>query len=254
MTKMISLMYHDVYSLSATESGFQNDGAIKYKISKKIFKEHIEQISIYCVNHFIEKKNILLTFDDGGNSFLTVIAPILEMYGFRGYFFITTKLINTPGFLTSEAIKQLDIRGHVIGTHSHTHPINISTLSDQGIEYEWVASLQILKDILKKSVEYASIPGGFFSSFSAKVLFSKGVNVIFTSNPSTSIKFEDTKMIIGRYSVTQGMTSREVLDILRPFSMIRIKLAIYWNMLNIAKLILGKNYFKLRNKLIKFKN
>ncbi len=250
MSKLISLMYHDVYEKSVTESGFQNIGALKYKISRQSFEEQIKEISAISETHSIEKRNICLTFDDGGKSFLTVIAPILETYGFSGYFFITTKLINTAGFLTAAEIVELDNRGHYIGTHSHSHPPNISLLSFREIESEWTESSNILNDILKKPVEYASIPGGFFSSDSEKALFSVGVNVIFTSNPVSSIKFVKGKRIIGRFSIMHGMTTEEVRDITKSFSLIRFKLALKWNILKIVKLVCGRHYFKLRNYLI----
>lgn len=246
-------MYHDVYNSEVSESGFQNIGAINYKISRQSFDIQISELSYLCKNKKMENKNVCLTFDDGGISFLTVIAPILEKYGFTGYFFITTKLINSVGFLTSDDILELDRRGHIIGTHSHSHPKNISALSDSEIELEWVKSINILEDILKKPIEYASIPGGFYSRVSAKILFSIGIKAIFTSNPSTVVKLVGTKMIIGRYSVTQDMTTKDVTEILNPYSLIRLEKTIKWNMLKLLKLILGEYYFILRNNLIRTK-
>ena len=228
MNTVVALMYHDVFNLSVTESGFQNIGAIKYKISRQSFEDQIKTISNYCEKQQINKESICLTFDDGGISFLTIIAPILEKYGFKGYFFISTKLINAFGFLTAKNIVELDVRGHIIGTHSHSHPKNISELSYWQIKSEWVESTVILKAILKKSIEHASIPGGFFSSASEKALFSIGVNVIFTSNPTSSIKFVNSKMIIGRYCITQGMASEVIVNLLKPFSLSRIMFSLRW--------------------------
>lgn len=250
MKKLFALMYHDVFNQSVNESGFQEIGAIKYKISQQSFEDQIKTIDSYCNKEFINKDNIYFTFDDGGRSFLTIIAPLLESYGYKGYFFITTKLINTLGFLTMDDIIELDQRGHTIGTHSHSHPINISALSYRQIELEWVESLSILTDILKKPIKYAAIPGGFFSSDSRNILFSNEVNIIFTSNPTTKVKILDSKMIIGRYSVTQGMSAKEVTDIIKPFSLVRIKQFLKWNTLKILKLILGRFYIYLRNNLL----
>lgn len=253
MKKLITLMYHDVFNESVTESGFQNIGAIKYKVPRYSFEKQVKMIELYTKIHSINKEDIYLTFDDGGKSFITVIAPILERCGFKGYFFITTNLINTPGFLTAEDIAELDQRGHTIGTHSHTHPKNISVLSGREIKHEWMESMNILKDILQKNVNCASIPGGFFSRDSEEALFSIGINIIFTSNPCSSIKVVDTKTIIGRYSVTQEMTFKDFANLLKPYSMNRIKQSVKWNFLKISKLILGENYFLLRNNLIRKK-
>ena len=91
----IALMYHDVYKQSGTESGFQNESAFQYKISEEEFESHVKEISKYCVNNNVD---VLFTFDDGGISFLTIIAPILEKYNQKGIFFISTQYIDTPLF------------------------------------------------------------------------------------------------------------------------------------------------------------
>lgn len=251
--KKISLMYHDVFNDSFTESGFQNKSALKYKISRQAFENQISIISLYCESHLINKNNICLTFDDGGISFLRVIAPILEKFGFKGYFFIATKLINTTGFLSELNIVELDLRGHIIGTHSHSHPQNISVLSDGEIEYEWAKSITILAKILQKPIAFASIPNGFFSYCSRKVLFANGIDTIFTSNPTSSVKVIDNKMILGRFPVSSGMTPKDVVLLIKQFSILRIEQKIKWHLLKILKLTLGKYYFNLRNNLIRSK-
>jgi len=160
--KLVFLMYHDVFDSSFSESGFQNVSAIKYKISRHSFEEQIKEIATYCNSRSISSNDVFFTFDDGGKSFFTFIGPILEKFGFRGYFFISTMFIGQPGFLTDQEIVELDRRGHFIGVHSHSHPPNISSLGFDQIKYEWQQSLLILNKILNKNVRYASIPGGFF--------------------------------------------------------------------------------------------
>jgi peptidoglycan/xylan/chitin deacetylase (PgdA/CDA1 family) len=250
MENIISLMYHDVFEKSVLESGFQNIGALKYKISRPAFEDQIKTIVTFCEEKRYKKDNVCLTFDDGGKSFLTVIAPVLEKHGLKGYFFITTKLIDTAGFLTAEDIIELDKRGHFIGTHSHSHPANISLLSDKEIENEWVDSIDIIRGILQGNILCASIPGGFVSSKSEKILFSNGINLIFTSNPTTSIRYFGERKILGRYSVTQSMVTEDVENLLKPFSLIRNKQYIKWTILKILKQVFGKYYFNLREKLL----
>ena len=81
--------------------------------------------------------DVLFTFDDGGISFLTIIAPILEKYNQKGIFFISTQYIDTPLFLTKKQIKELRERGHIIGSHSHSHPQNISELANSDLLEEY---------------------------------------------------------------------------------------------------------------------
>ena len=69
------------------------------------------------------------TFDDGGVSYYTVVADRLEAQGWRGHCFVSTDFIGQRGFLTAAQIRELDARGHVIGSHSASHPARFSTLT-----------------------------------------------------------------------------------------------------------------------------
>lgn len=247
MNKLISLMYHDVYDVSVTESGFQNIGALIYKTSKLTFEDQLKSIARYCDEKLINKENIYLTFDDGGKSFLSIIAPTIEKYGFRGYFFITTRLINSLGFLTTEDIIELDQRGHFIGTHSHSHPKNISALTYTELESEWVESVKILEGILMKSIKHASIPGGFYSNDSLVALKNIGIKVIFTSKPSTSYAIQNGIKVFGRHPITSEMKTKDVMNLLKPYSIIRIKQLTKWRILQFAKRYLGRLYFTIQN-------
>ena len=89
-------MYHDIVTKTDKSSGFQNDSAFQYKVEESAFEEQVKAL---------QGKDVVFTFDDGGESFLTKIAPILEKYGFKGVFFISTKYIGTQGFLTKEQVK-----------------------------------------------------------------------------------------------------------------------------------------------------
>lgn len=84
--QQIVLMYHDVYRDSPSESGFQNNTAIKYKVNTKRFEEHVSAVYDYLRNKRLPANTVDFTFDDGGVSFLTGAAPILEKYGFEANF------------------------------------------------------------------------------------------------------------------------------------------------------------------------
>src|SRR5436309_14436796 len=103
-----SIMYHDVVEDGDfTSSGFPGEGANVYKLTRENFEHHLDAI---------RAPGTLLTFDDGGASFHHPIAGMLEARGWRGYFFITTDRIGTPGFLTEAELRDLHARGHIIGS------------------------------------------------------------------------------------------------------------------------------------------
>lgn len=88
MKKQIVLMFHDVYDTSPGESGFTSPAADFYKIDSTTFERYVEATQE-------SKQNFVFTFDDGGVSFYTIAAPILEKYGLKGKFYISTAYIGT---------------------------------------------------------------------------------------------------------------------------------------------------------------
>lgn len=80
----IVLMYHDLYIQSGTESGFQNESAFQYKIQADEFEKQVKAVVDYCREHI--EVQVDFTFDDGGVSFLTLAAPILENMASKEYF------------------------------------------------------------------------------------------------------------------------------------------------------------------------
>src|SRR5690348_12355624 len=143
--RVASLCYHDVIAGSAfNASGFPGAESASYKLDTVAFQRHLEAIEDEVMAHrharrpgtvldllggSQRQRGCLLTFDDGGSSALTTIAPMLEDFGWRGHFFITTDYIGAPGFLTREQIVELHRRGHVIGSHSCSHRGRMSSLS-----------------------------------------------------------------------------------------------------------------------------
>lgn len=237
---MIVLMYHDIVTRSDKSSGFQNDNAFQYKVEDSAFEEQVKAL---------QGKNVTFTFDDGGVSFVIKAAPILEKYGFRGLFFISTKYIGTPGFLTAEQVKELADRGHIVGSHSHTHPEIFTKLAKDEISDEWKKSFDILSAILGKQDLPLSIPNGYTSKMIMAEAFKVGYTDIYTSEPTTKIRQFQKHNVIGRYVVHDGMTALDVLQIVGSKGT-RMKMALKWRVLNIVKGVLGSSYDVVKAKVL----
>lgn len=250
-TIRISFMYHDVFNSDVNESGFKNIGAIPYKLKSNDFEHQISLIAEFCESRQIEKNQVALTFDDGGESFHSIIAPVLEKYGFFGYFFITTEFIGSRGFMDSKQIIDLQQRGHIIGTHSHTHPKNIAELSITEIDIEWSKSVEILNKILSEKICTASIPGGFYSEKSRISLKKNGINMIFTSIPTHKIKQYQNQYIVGRYTIKKGTTYEDILRLLKNNSLSQFYEYSKWRGLAMIRSLLGNNYYLIREILLK---
>lgn len=250
MGRSIVLMYHDIVRRDCSESGFRNPTAMKYKVKADEFERQVAAIARYLKAKKMSTEAVEFTFDDGGVTFLTEAAPILERYGFRGKFFIATSRIDTEGFLTKEQIVELQRRGHIIGAHSHTHPERMSALTEQQIEDEWNTSVRILDGILGGKLVCASIPNGYSSAEVLEAMLQAGITEIHTSEPTTACRRHGGAMVKGRYAITDADTVGSVMKIVDS-RFTRIVKAARFRGLALAKTLLGESYLKIRKTLLK---
>ena len=251
--RICTLMYHDVYDMSNKESGINIDSNYQYKIKKEVFEEQIKALSEYIETKNVDKEYIRLSFDDGGVSFYNIIMPILEKYGFKGYFFIATSFIGQDGFLTEQMIKEIYSRGHVIGGHSHTHRQRMHTLPYEELEQDWKECVDMLDRIIGEHIDVVSLPNGFESSSIFKVLRSFGIKEVYTSEPYEKVRQEDQIGIYGRYGVRESMTVDNILAIAFD-KRTKNKLRIKKRTLNLLKKIMGNSYITIREILFRAKN
>src|ERR1019366_8403811 len=161
----LAIMYHDVVENGDFESsGFPGEGAHFYKLRREDFERHLDDIArattavgTVCQ---LEGRPVLLTFDDGGVSSLHPIADLLESRGWRGHFFITTDRIGAPGFLSEAQLRELHRRGHVVGSHSRSHPTRMAALTRAELDGEWRGSLARPSRGLGDGGEGGPVPGG----------------------------------------------------------------------------------------------
>lgn len=234
-------MYHDIVTENDKSSGFQNKSAFRYKVLGRRFEEQVKAL---------QDRDVIFTFDDGGGSLYTRAAPILEKYGLKGIFFIPTKYINESGFLSSEQIKEMAERGHTIGTHSHSHPANITTLTKEQIGVEWIKSVEILQAIIEKPITVGSIPNGYSSREVYAAVAQAGIKTLYTSTPTTKVSHQGNIEMIGRYVVYGDMSSEDIVKI--SYSINKQK-SLYrkWQMVELTKKLFWESYDRIKNKVLK---
>ena len=255
--RAISLLYHDVVTAYEYDaSGFPGSGAARYKLDLVEFKSHFKAIaeaikskpiSIFDLPAATNNSlSLILTFDDGGSSSYSYVADILESYGWHGHFFITVNYIGAPSFVTQEQIRALRKRGHIIGTHSCSHPERMSYLSwDQLIE-EWSTSVAILSDMLDEPVTIASVPGGYYSKKVAESAATSGIKALFTSEPTAWCYRVNGCLVLGRYTVLRGVAPEVSAGLASGELLPRLRQSLFWNTKKVAKVFGGRYYSKLR--------
>lgn len=243
--RAVALMYHDVIADGDwSASGFSGGPADLYKLELSRFRSHLDAID--CVIRAGTALPLLLTFDDGGVSAHTLIAPELERLGWRGHFFITTGYIGRPGFLTAGQIRDLHVRGHVIGSHSSSHPPRMSSCTTDELRHEWTQSVRVLAEIVGQRIRCASVPGGFHSREVARAAAEAGIRVLFTSEPSTKSRAEEGCRTLGRYFLQRHTPASAAAAFAAGRLMPRARQAVLWQIKKAVKKVGGNAWFRFR--------
>ena len=249
-----ALMYHDIVEADRLDSsGFKGPAAARYKIRPADFQAHLAHLAALlkppiAMDEPVELDQpapVLLTFDDGGASCYAPVAGLIEGCGWRGFFFIPTDQVGAPGFLDAGQLRSLRSRGHIIGSHTCSHPIPMWGLRKPDLLREWDRSRAILEDILGESVTTASVPGGFHSCKVARAAAEAGIRALFTSEPTGRTHRVDGCLVVGRYTIRPGMTARSVAAIAAGHRAPRFRQAVSWNIKKVAKALAGTAYMRL---------
>ena len=144
----------------------------------------------------IQNNSLLLTFDDGFTSNLTVTQKILNPMGIQAVFFVISDLVaiedheealqfivshvmpnttkyNLPTYLDNMKWSDLEVlleQGHTIGAHTRTHARLSEISSSSGLADEIVTSAESLENHLGIHIEHFAYTFGDLSSFSSQAL------------------------------------------------------------------------------------
>ena len=250
-----ALLYHDVVPEGRwNASGFCGSDADIYKLSLADFIEHLDRLrrAGFAPSTIGDgpAPTQILTFDDGGASAAEIVAPELERRGWRGHFFVTTGRIGTPGFVGEAQIRELRARGHVVGTHSVTHPIAMAACSPAQLAREWRLSVERLAEVLGSKPSVASIPGGWYSRPVAEAAAEAGLRYLFTSEPTPRAWQVGRVMCLGRYTIWRGMPPEAAVAFGLGRGLWPLRQQVGWALKKAAKRLLGARYTDLRRELL----
>jgi len=259
--RLTALIYHDVLpEAGSDDSGFVGADARSYKLTATQFHRHLELIAAALGSKApawlsepaaatTAGEALVLTFDDGGASAVTRIMPALRPRGWRAHFFVTTNFIGTRGFVMPEGLRELHAAGHVVGSHSASHPLRMSSLPAEALCREWRDSRARLEDVLGAPVTTASVPGGYYSRTVAAAAAQAGIRVLFTSEPQRSVTMVDGMAVIGRFSVTQRTPDGAVVSLASGQHAEALRQRLMWDVKKIAKGLGGKAWLAARRRL-----
>lgn len=246
--RAISLCLHDVLDIERVKPGDV------YTLKFIDFCKHLRviedrQTPVQTIRSLYElgtQVPVFLTFDDGTVGAHVFAAPELEKHGWRGHFFITTDWIGRPGYMDWDQVRDLHERGHIIGSHSCSHPERMSHLSTNDLEREWKDSCEILSAIVRCPVKIASVAGGYYSRRVAEAAASAGIEVLFNSEPTSNAAVVRGCFVLGRYSIQSFTPPRTSAAIAAGHIWPRWKQSALWNTKRILKTIGGESYVAVR--------
>ena len=235
-------MYHDVVEPGLGDaSGFPGRDANSYKVTVARFRSHLDAIAVRQSGNTLPA----FTFDDGGLG-ARLAAGDLEAKGWRGYFFVTANYIGTRGFLDGAAIRDLDRRGHLVGSHSCSHPLRIGHCSIAQLHDEWTRSRDLISAILGRPISFASVPGGDFQPAVAQAAAAAGFTDLFTSEPTAESHPSFGLTLHGRFTVRSWTRAGTAAALAAGDYLPCARQALTWNVKKLGKQLGGERYLQLR--------
>ncbi len=248
---MRTLMYHDIAARNERESvGFEGPLAARYKLEPSAFEAHLDAIartglSVGTLDAGQNPPQVAISFDDGGAS-AGAAAQALERRGWRGQFFVTSERIGTAGFMSAEQVRELAGAGHLIGSHSHSHPTYMGKLTRAQLDEEWTRSRELLGEMLGSPPRTASVPGGYLSTAVIASAAAAGYELLFTSEPTARVR-EDGLTVRGRYTIWASTPPKVAAAYARGESLACGRLWLEWNLKKLAKSVNPAVYQRLRH-------
>lgn len=166
-------------------------------------------------NKTLPEKSVLLTFDDGWNSFYETVFPVLKSHGFPAVLFIYTDFIGSKNAMNWAQVKEMQRKGISVECHSVTHR-DLSkrkkgeSISEyvKAVENEVARSKAILEKNLGKRIEYFAYPYGKTNELVVRILEKNGYKGAFTvsrgGNPFYADKMHINRSVIyGDYTINE---------------------------------------------------
>jgi len=191
-----TLMYHHVQDAAAAKEKNQSGLTVTtetFREQMKYLKERGYQ-SVYMsdlVNFFagtgrVPAKSILITFDDAYDDFAINAAPILREFGFKATLFVPTGLIDNPGYLSWQTLKDLAGAGDILfANHTWSHR-NVGADKAEVEREITTADLQLEEKGLNTPKIFA-YPYGLESANAKTILQSLGYKLAFTTRPGSTL-------------------------------------------------------------------
>ena len=209
----VCLMYHEI-ELPGRDLCDPDPGYAKYAVGINDFREQMQFLKHsgkpgINISQMLSgtANGVALTFDDGCETDLITAAPLLEEFGFQATFYVTVGFLRKRGFLSRPQLRELAETGLEIGCHSMTHPY-LTDLPDGALQNEIAGAKKELEDVVGRSVDHFSCPGGRWDERVVQAARQAGYASMATSQIGLNSSHTDP-FALRRVAVTQGVSLGE---------------------------------------------
>ncbi len=167
------LMYHDV--VPETQLKKLHGERMHYAIGEEKFLEQMKflksggktGISFAMFYNLLQSdpqellsgKYVVITFDDCHRSQVEFAVPILKKQGYKASFFVITDWIGSADFASEDDLRELVANGMDVQSHTASHIFLMELNSHQSVR-ELLGSKKKLESIIRRPVDFLSLPGG----------------------------------------------------------------------------------------------
>lgn len=219
MKEIPVLMYHGIIDKLQSEI---HPGGNFYSLTASDFRYHLDLIKSFGFNTItfnelsgsenLPPDPLIITFDDGERNNIEVAIPILQEFGFRAVFFVSTDSINSEGYLTEEDIALMSQADMEIGSHGKTHQF-LSDLDIPELNRELRESKSFIEDITDIEVSILSLPGGRGNDIILETASSAGYKYVANSKPGYT-KSGYYPLSVRRWAISKKTTREDLVKIL----------------------------------------
>jgi len=211
--RWVCLMYHDVTPGLSVPGGAPG----RFAVTHEEFRRHLDQLrsearGAHSLRHMLGEHpagGVAVTFDDGNAGQYERGFRELADRDMSATFFVTTRWVGTPGYVSWGQLREMRAAGMDIQSHTQSHPF-MSELPAQEVRRELRESKAELDQHLVQDTDMLALPGGDWPRSSYRGLIAEaGYRVIATSQwgVNRGLQAGNDLTIVHRCTVS-GVTSR----------------------------------------------
>lgn len=164
------LMYHRVQVVQAGSTDLQ---LRDLSVPPAVFREHVrllrqlgvETVGLDDVLDYLfgrrppPRRAVVLTFDDGYEDTYSQAFPVLRAEGMKATIFVVTDLVNQPGYVTWDQLRELAAGGWLVESHSASH-VDLREQPPAELRRQLVESRSRIEREIGRRVDFLSYPSG----------------------------------------------------------------------------------------------